>query len=103
MWLYSPNISSFKTKNYGNELVITPACCGFHLAGWLCLVQPKVFGTIWMRSIGIDPNSIKDTNPNMLKLFGFSFLFAFMATIPLSYIVNHDNHTHLVMVLSMAH
>ncbi len=55
--------------------------------------NPKVFGTIWMRAIGVNPESVKDSNPNMLKLFGFSLLFAFIATIPLSYIVNHDNHT----------
>jgi Protein of unknown function (DUF1761) len=53
--------------------------------------HPKVFGTVWMRSIGITPESTQGAN--MGKLLGFSLLFAFMASIPLSFIVNHDNHT----------
>lgn len=55
--------------------------------------NPKVFGSIWMKSIGISPESVRDQNPNMLKLLGFSVLFAFMISIPLSFTVNHDNHT----------
>ena len=55
--------------------------------------HPKVFGAIWMREIGVSPEDAKNASPNMIKLFGFSILFAFMATLPLSFLVNHDNHT----------
>lgn len=55
--------------------------------------NPKVFGTIWMQAIGVNPEAARAAAPNMGKLLGLSVLFAFIATIPLSYIVNHDNHT----------
>lgn len=53
--------------------------------------NPKVLGGVWMRSIGLTPDP--NVTPNMGKLLGFSFLLAFIATFPLNYMVNHDNHT----------
>lgn len=53
--------------------------------------NPKVFGGIWMRSIGMTMEDAKGAN--MAKMLGLTLLFAFMMTIPLNYIVNHDNHT----------
>ena len=52
--------------------------------------QPKVFGGIWMREIGIDPSSIKDQKPNMIKLFIMAFIFALMIAFMLNPMVIHQ-------------
>jgi len=38
--------------------------------------NPKVFGTIWMKEIGMTDEKAKQGN--MLKIFGFTFIFAFL-------------------------
>ena len=50
--------------------------------------NPKVFGTIWMREAGIDPEAAKKAN--MFKIFGFTLLFALMAATVLQAIVIHE-------------
>lgn len=39
--------------------------------------HPKVFGTVWMKAEGLTEEQLK--KGNMAKIFGFSFLFAFVA------------------------
>lgn len=53
--------------------------------------NPAVFGKIWMRAIGIDPNNIPDEKPNMLVIFVVSLLFAFMLAISLNPMVIHQS------------
>ena len=38
--------------------------------------NPKVFGAIWMKEIGMSEE--KARSGNLLKIFGFAFLFSFM-------------------------
>jgi hypothetical protein len=52
--------------------------------------NPKVFGSIWMKEIGVDPDKVKDQSPNMLKLFLTAFVFAFMIAIMLNPMVIHQ-------------
>lgn len=50
--------------------------------------NPKVFGTIWMREAGVNPDAPKKAN--MFKIFGLTLLFALMATMMLQSIVIHQ-------------
>ena len=40
--------------------------------------HPKVFGTVWMKAEGLTEEQLK--NGNMAKIFGLSFVFAFIAS-----------------------
>ena len=48
--------------------------------------HPKVFGTAWMKSIGVTREE-SEKNFNMLAMFGGTFLLALLATMPLQYMV----------------
>lgn len=50
--------------------------------------NPKVFGTIWMREAGVDPEEAKSAN--MFKLFGLTLLFSLMAVSVLQSVVIHE-------------
>ena len=73
-----------------NIIAIIIAACVPMLIGSIWY-NPKVFGGIWMREIGIDPDSIKDQSPNMLKLFLLAFLFAFMIALMINPMVIHQS------------
>ena len=51
--------------------------------------NPKVFGTIWMRENGFTTEQLR--TGNMLKIFGFTYLFALMLTLILSALTIHQN------------
>ena len=50
--------------------------------------NPKVFGTIWMKETGINPEEGK--KPNMILLFGVSILYAFFIAFVLQMITIHQ-------------
>ena len=50
--------------------------------------NPKVFGTAWMNDIGMTEEQAK--SGNMLKIFGFAFLFSFMIALSLPASVIHE-------------
>ena len=50
--------------------------------------NPKVFGTIWMREIGITEEKARQSN--MIKVFGLTFVFAFMLAFMMPTIVIHQ-------------
>lgn len=50
--------------------------------------NPKVFGTIWMREIGMTQE--KARKGNMVKIFGLTFVFAFMLAFMMPTIVIHQ-------------
>jgi hypothetical protein len=52
--------------------------------------NPAVFGKVWMRAIGVDPESIRDEKPNMIAIFGLSLLFALMLALSLNPMVIHQ-------------
>jgi hypothetical protein len=39
----------------------------------------KVFGNIWLKEIGKTAEEVEAAKPNMLKIFGFTYLFSLMA------------------------
>ena len=50
--------------------------------------NPKVFGTIWMEESGMTDEKAKKAN--MAKIFGFTFVYAFMLAFMMSTIVIHQ-------------
>ncbi|WP_395057895.1 DUF1761 domain-containing protein [Flavobacterium sp.] len=50
--------------------------------------NPKVFGTIWMKETGINPE--KGEKPNMLLIFGVSILYAFFIAFILQTVTIHQ-------------
>lgn len=50
--------------------------------------NPKVFGTIWMRESGLSEEKMKGAN--MFKIFGLTFVFAFLIAFSLMPIVIHQ-------------
>ena len=50
--------------------------------------NPKVFGTIWMNESGMTEEKAK--TGNMIKIFGFAFLFSFMLAMSLPAAVIHE-------------
>lgn len=50
--------------------------------------NPKLFGNAWMQEIGMTEESAK--SGNMLKIFGFSFVFAFLIAFSLPASVIHE-------------
>ncbi len=50
--------------------------------------NPKVFGAIWMKEIGMSEE--KARSGNLLKIFGFAFLFSFMLALSLPGAVIHE-------------
>ena len=52
--------------------------------------NPAVFGKVWMRAIGIDPDAVRDEKPNMGLIFFMSFVFALMLALSLNPMVIHQ-------------
>lgn len=52
--------------------------------------NPKVFGSIWMKEIGVDLETIQNQKPNMLKLLLSALIFAFMIAFMLNPMVIHQ-------------
>lgn len=52
--------------------------------------NPKIFGTVWMKEANLDAEKMKSIN--MVKLMGFSLVFAFLVSFFLTYIVIHQMH-----------
>jgi hypothetical protein len=50
--------------------------------------NPKVFGTIWMKETGINPE--EGEKPNMIMIFGVSILYAFFIAFVLQMITIHQ-------------
>ena len=50
--------------------------------------NPKVFGTAWMNAAGLTEEQLK--KGNMIKIFGFAFLFAFLIAFIMPTLVIHD-------------
>lgn len=67
-----------------NYLAILVAALSSFVVGSIWY-NPKVFGTIWMNEIGM--TEVKARQANMVKVFGLSFVFAFMLAFMLPTIV----------------
>lgn len=52
--------------------------------------NPKVFGTAWMRSIGVNSEDEMKKGTNMIVIFGLSFVFAVLLSISLMPVVIHQ-------------
>ena len=50
--------------------------------------NPKVFGTIWMKETGINPE--EGEKPNMILIFGVSILYAFFISFVLQFVTIHQ-------------
>lgn len=50
--------------------------------------NPKVFGTIWMKETGINPE--EGEKPNMILIFGVSVLYAFFIAFVLQFVTIHQ-------------
>lgn len=70
-----------------NFLAIVVAALSSFVVGFIWY-NPKVFGTIWMNEIGMTEESAK--KGNMLKIFGLTFIFAFMLAFIMQTIVIHQ-------------
>lgn len=70
-----------------NYLAILVAALSSFVVGSIWY-NPKVFGTIWMNEIGMTEEKARQAN--MVKVFGLSFVFAFMLAFMLPTIVIHQ-------------
>lgn len=70
-----------------NYLAILVAALSSFVVGFIWY-NPKVFGTIWMKEIGMTDEKAKQGN--MAKIFGFTFLFALMFAFMMPTITIHQ-------------
>jgi hypothetical protein len=70
-----------------NWLGIILAAGSTLLVGFLWY-NPRVFGNIWMKAAGVDPEAAK--NSNMLLVFGITMLVAAVAAFQMSYSIHDD-------------
>ena len=70
-----------------NFLAILVAALSSFVVGFIWY-NPKVFGTIWMREIGITEEKARQSN--MIKVFGLTFVLAFMLAFFMPTIVIHQ-------------
>lgn len=57
----------------------------------------KIFGNIWLKEIGKTADEIKDAKPNMLKIFGFTYLFSLMlASVYMSLVIHQQGAYSLI-------
>ena len=75
--------------NIMNFIAILVAAIIPLLVGFIWYNQ-AVFGKVWMRAIGIDPDASRDEKPNMAAVFALSLLFAFMLALSLNPMVIHQ-------------
>jgi hypothetical protein len=70
-----------------NLLAILVAALSSFVVGFIWY-NPKVFGTIWMKEIGMTEEQAQ--KGNMLKIFGLTFVYAFMLAFMMPSIVIHQ-------------
>lgn len=70
-----------------NYLAILVAALSSFVVGFIWY-NPKVFGTIWMKEIGMTDEKARQSN--MIKVFGLTFVFAFMLAFFMPTIVIHQ-------------
>lgn len=70
-----------------NFLAVIVAALSSFIVGFVWY-HPKVFGTIWMNEIGMTDEKIKQGN--MAKIFGLTFLFAFMLAFMMQMLTIHQ-------------
>ena len=70
-----------------NFIAILVAALSSFIVGFIWY-NPKVFGTIWMNEIGMSNEKAKQGN--MLKIFGFTFIFAFLVAFMMQPITIHQ-------------
>jgi hypothetical protein len=58
--------------------------------------NPKVFGNIWMKAAGVDPEDGKKMNMGLV--FGLTYVFGVMLTLIQYAIVIHQSHIYSIMV-----
>ena len=70
-----------------NFLAILVATLSSFVVGFIWY-NPKVFGNIWMKEIGMTEEKARQSN--MIKVFGLTFVFAFMLAFMMPTIVIHQ-------------
>lgn len=70
-----------------NLLAVLAAALSSFVVGFTWY-NPKVFGTIWMKEAGLTQEQAE--KGNMLKIFGFTFVYAFMLAFMLQNLVIHQ-------------
>jgi len=70
-----------------NFLALIAAALSTLVVGFIWY-NPKVFGTVWMREMGLTEESMKGAN--MLKIFTMSIIYALMMTMILQTLVIHQ-------------
>jgi len=71
-----------------NFLAILVAALSSFVVGFIWY-NPKVFGTIWMKEIGLTEEQAQKSN--MLKIFGLTFVYAFMLAFMMPNLVIHQS------------
>ena len=71
-----------------NLLAIFVAALSSFVVGFIWY-NPKVFGTIWMKEAGLTQEQLQ--KGNMLKIFGLTFVYAFMLAFMLQNLVIHQS------------
>jgi len=71
-----------------NFLAILVAALSSFVVGFIWY-NPKVFGTIWMKEIGMTEEQAQ--KGNMLKIFGLTFVYAFMLAFMMPNLVIHQS------------
>ena len=70
-----------------NYLAILVAALSSFVVGFIWY-NPKVFGTIWMNEIGMTDEKAKQSN--MVKMFGFTFIFALLFAFMMQVLTIHQ-------------
>lgn len=70
-----------------NFMAILVAALSSFVVGFIWY-NPKVFGTIWMKEIGMTDEKAKQGN--MLKIFGFTFIFALLFAFMMQMLTIHQ-------------
>lgn len=70
-----------------NLLAVLAAALSSFVVGFIWY-NPKVFGTIWMKEAGLTQEQAE--KGNMLKIFGLTFVYAFMLAFMLQNLVIHQ-------------
>jgi hypothetical protein len=70
-----------------NYLAILVAALSSFVVGFIWY-NPKVFGTIWMNEIGMTDEKARQSN--MVKMFGFTFIFALMFAFMMQVLTIHQ-------------
>lgn len=70
-----------------NLLAVLAAASSSFIVGFIWY-NPKVFGTIWMKEAGLTQEQVE--KGNILKIFGLTFVYAFMLAFMLQNLVIHQ-------------